>query len=416
MDRIFLETYDVSRLDSVINPLTSRANIYFDNVKSKFTVVRYKSGSHGGRLIYSDFSGRNLTPDDVEKHHDYHDEIDVLCNMCVKNEIGKYFDDKDISQLMTIIVDMQYIPEIQCVNFITAGYRIGIECMQAYLKNEYAIDYILNNKTYRIEGDTLRRIACKAITKDINDSSSFGYSFYNKTLKIRGVDKTEIDKASRNDSRFGSTNNDAQNITNLMRYFTEYVPIAFSWSVYTPVWVRDEAFMSKLKNNTILGLDWVEVQNFSNTGNNMKDIDSVTCYTTRKRLYEIFGFKFEYYNFQFINRIISGLYLGSEGVLDTEYIMQNRDSKSLMLSPIEAKALTADEEDDFDKISSAENARVKLIQPTVLIKKFWSTMSSDTSGNDNKVIRRLSTMNMGMIATDVERRRAASSELFGYVN
>lgn len=408
---LVLKPYDLRGLDDKIKSLNNVA-IFFDYVHSPFRAVVRKDGTNLS-VFYGELKSRRVSDEEFNKTKNYHDDLPAMIGKCVVDILGPYVNDRDLTR----IVDVVYIPEIKGLCFLTAGYKIGCECMKAVygdVKSD-SVEYVITENTKRIQGDDLKRIAARCLFEDINISCALGYAYYNSTLNAKRADEKAIGLADLNDKRFGH-GNVVRDLCSLMRNFKEFVPIGYSWNTYTPFWFTCPSFVQKLKDETILGCDWVEAPNFAIDGTRMRDSGSKTVYTTRKRITQMLGKELKNCNFRFINEIIAGLFLDGDGITGSKFIAVNKDDKRRILTPIEFKALTADEDDDYVIAGSDANAQVRSIPAAILVNKYWDTMMLEDKRSSDGLKEKVSMLSLENIYTDVIGMSKSSAHPFGYID
>lgn len=412
MERIVINPYDIGQLDSKVTPIGNRIDLYFDNVKSDFTAMVYHDTKNRSHVYYSKCQARHYSEEVAKKFTDYHDTLDAMFSECIQNPIGMYLDD---GELYKTIVEVEYIPELRGLNFKTAGYIIGSTCMRARFSSNKAdeVQYIIRNSSYIINGETLDKIAYRYLLKDISDSCSFGYLYYNKSRSIVDAQGNEVKVAQDNDRRFGQKNN-IKGVSSLMRNFTSFVPIGFKWSMYTPIWLQNEEFISRLKNETVLGLDWVEVPNLTYDGNNINDFDTVTFYTTKKRIHQVLGEDFNSYNFRFFNELIAGLFLDGLGYTSAKYAAVNNNNQKKFISPLEYMSLVEDEQCIY-KVTDGNSNVAATALASKLVKRYWATMNPSKHEISKNLIEKVQGLTMESIYSNNAEKRARSNMQFQYV-
>ena len=410
-DILVLNPINKYTIDNIVKSYGTRLDIYFDYRRSEFTAVNTKDYNNKFKVVYSKYQGRKYSYDVMSKQKDYHDILDAMFNECVKNYIAQ---DTPTSELNTMVCDMKMVPELRGLCFITAGYLIGQRCAEAVYGDNKSdtVMYVINKgDTVTISGDLLHEIAARFIIEDIEISSSLGYMYYNRSVGTKNADGDIIRRVTDNTSRYGNAKI-IKGLPSLMRNFTDFVPISFNWSSYTPFWASCKSFISKLKDETTLGLDMIEVDNLTNDGREMKDTHSTTIYTTRRRLYEVLGEKFEVYNFRFMNEIIAGLFLDGEWLTGANGLYVHKSDTRDWCNVLSYQALTPEIRNNYEFKSSPE---LSVYSAKFLVSKYWKTMSDEPAEKANAISRRMSTLNLDSIKADVKQMSENSKELFNYV-
>ena len=331
-----------------------------------------------------------------------------MCNEAINNLTVGFLKD---AELYRVITDVEYMPELRALNFKTAGYCVGMECAKAVygdVKSD-SVQYVIGNNTKVIDGDVMRGLAARYMYKDIMDASNLGYLYYNRSLGVKNIDDSITNLAQDNVKRYG-VGNGVKSLSNLMRNFTDFIPVGFEWSIYTPLYMQSSYFVEKLKTGTVLGLDWIKVDNLTTDGHSIQDLHSVTYYTTKKRLYQVFGEKFDYYNYRFINEVMASLYLGSKLFLNSEFIATKANNE--FITPIQYEALT---DKDRNQYNVVQDEKSKMYAAMKLVATYWKTMRHDKSNESRALVEKLSTLTLKDIECDVETEKDNSYLLFNYV-
>ena len=414
MEKLIIEPFNITKLDDIIKPIGSRLDIYFYNKQSKFTAIVRTDTKNRVFVFYSEYKGRTWSDEVSKNYRDYSKDLDVMCAEYtnVNNIIAPYV---DMPNLYKIVVGVDYIPELKGINIKTAGYVIGHACLEAVYgdnKSDY-VDYILSENTYRIEGEQLKMIANRFLMKDIEDSCNLGYLYYNKTQKKAISETSQISWAEVNTKRFGIQGN-TRELATLMKVFTDFVPIGFNWATYTPIWCNNKEFLNKIQNESRFGLDWLEVKNLTKDGNTIQGYDSVTYYTTKRRMYEVFKCAFDHYNFRFINEIMAGLFLGDKYKINTGYLAINPSTKKTVL-PIEFESMLEDSKASLKVMTKNDNANVSVLPVKMFMDALWKSMHSGVEQYPDELLGTLANLTLDTIHCDVQALTAQSAELFGYV-
>lgn len=397
-------------LDSEIQRLGNRLDLYFDFVRSKYTACVYKNTKNKVCVYYSEFQGKKITYDDMDNYKDYHDNLDVLVGSSVNNLTNGILED---SELFNIICEVRYIPELKGVSFVTAGYLLGQKCMEAvYGDKKYdSVQYIIANTTKTVSGDAMIKIAQRYLAKDIEDSSTLGYYYYNITHQLKNSEGKPVKVARNNIKRFGFENNSVS-LSRIMRNFTDFIPIGYSWVSYTPFWFTVPSFVEKISKYTVLGCDWIEVPNLTINGYDIKDGDTVTYYTTKRRLYELLGEQFDDFNYRFTNNVIASLFLGNDGYTNASKFAFNNSNKMDMITALKYNALS---DKDKESYSLIEDERAPMLAASYLIMLYWESMKNAKGSESNELKSRLSIINLDRVRFDVVQAEENSRELFNYV-
>ena len=398
----------MNQLSNKIKQLGNRIELYFDNTKSKFTAFVCNDSKNNTTVKYTTYKGRTLTDVNSKEYVDYSDNIIGMVNQSVKNILGEITGGP--SELYNQVVDVEYIYELKAINIKTAGYVIGNTCAtNVYaFNNTEAVPYVLDNNTYTIEGDTLLTVAARFMIKDIEDSSSLGYLYHNRSSVIRNRKGDNINAAYNNERKFGGYDS-IKCKANLMRNFKSFIPIAFSWSVYTPIWMKNEEFVRRLKEETILGIDMIEIDNLTFVGTAINDYKSITLYTTSKRIHQVLGEKFEHYNYRFFNELIAGLFLNGKWYSGCNSIAVDSETKSKFILGIEYEALT---ESEKEKYILANNKNCGSIVARKLLKMYWETMNSSIPEYSDVIVNKISNLTMDSIRFDI---KSANKGMLGYI-
>lgn len=409
MNNIVLNQFNLNNLSNIIKQRGNRIELYFDNVKSKFTAFVCNDSKNNIIVKYTTYKGRTLTGLEPKDYDDYSNEPYKMVMASVKNTFGDCIGGP--AELYTQIVDVEYIYELKAINIKTAGYVIGNQCATNVYANGSTnpISYVLSNSAYVLEGEDLLTVAARFMIKDIEDSSSLGYMYHNKSNIIRGRKGDNINAASTNTRKFG-IGDSVKCQANLMKNFTSFIPIAFSWSVYTPIWMQNAEFVRRLKEETILGIDMVEIDNLTFVGTTIPDYKSTTLYTTAKRFHQILNVKFDYYNYRFFNELIAGLFLTGNWYSGCNRIAVDNDTKSKFLIGLEYDALTKTEK---EKYVTASTDKCGTIVANKLLKLYWETMNTSRPEYGDEVVEKIANLTMDNIKFDV---KSASTGLLGYID
>lgn len=408
MDAIVLKPYNLNQLSSKIKQLGNRIELYFDNTRSKFTAFVRNDSRNNITVKYTTYNGRNLEDANSKEYVDYSDNLAGMVNQSVKNTLGEIIDGP--GELYNQIVDVEYIYELKAINLKTAGYVIGNTCAtNVYsFNNIEAVPYVLDNRTYTIQGDTLLTVAARFMVKDIEDSSSLGYLYHNRPKPVRNRKGDIIKVASTNTKKFGISDS-VKCRANLMKNFKSFIPVAFSWSVYTPIWMKNGEFVRRLREETILGIDMIEIDNLTSAGTTINDYKSITLYTTSKRIHQVLGENFDCYNYRFFNELIAGLFLGGKWYSGCDTIAVDAETKTNFILGLEYEALT---ESEKEKYILANNKNCGSLVANKLLKMYWETMNSSRPEYSDIIVNKIANLTMDSIKFDI---KSASKGMLGYI-
>ena len=417
------------RVESIVKDNGIKMNMYFDYMLSQYN-VRLNTTSRGPVVYYSDCPKANLTETDKREHPNLSDTIDHIFETCARerNIIEKFLGEEAVN--LKMICDVVYIPELYGLCFITASYKIGMACLEAvYGKNKSNIvTYTIQDGHLKnISGDTLTRIASAYLMYDMDIAGRLGYSYYVKPVSINTLETSKVRKlAMPNTKRFGSSN--AMNdLPHLMGRFTDFIPVGYKWVSYTPFIFKDEDILMRLSDQTILGCDWISVPNLTYNGRELKSSDkgdSVTYYTTRKRLLNFLGASVQYFNPHFIMRVLYGIAVNGSMNVNADRVaykvVNDKYDLPSTLTEVEYMALTDDERVEYtlSDISEIENGDMfKFVMAQILMNRFAPTMFDEPADSVTNLIRdKISKMSFESIYFDVSEAEARSSEVFDYVS
>jgi len=414
MDNVIIKPYNIGQLTDWIKSLGTRMELYFDYVRSDFTAMVYHDSKNRSKVWYSKCPSRSLTEEAKTKFPDFSDRMDAMIASCVQNPIAMYLEGGEVFKQ---IVAVEYIPELKCVNFKTAGYVIGRACAECvYVKKDLTgVTYIINNTAVNITGDKLKTIAAKYLVKDIEDSNSLGYLYYNRSKIVTAPNGDKIKVPSNNDRRFGNQNN-VNSVSNLMRNFSSFVPVAFQWSVYTPIWMQDEEFVRRLNENTVWGIDMVRVPNLTVDGYSMSDYESYTFYTTEKRVYQTLGTKFEAHHFWFYNQLVVSLFIDGLWYGGSKSLAVNKNKQNEFILGLEYQALTEDDKKHYVYAEDDGSGRVSILPARKYIKMFWPLMNSTQVDIPEDVTERITKFNLINIEYDLESAVKDTKNILNYID
>lgn len=284
-----LKPYNLKNLDDFVKVSGKKLDIYFDFELTDFTARVYTDKSNKSHVFYSNYRGRTLTDDDRAKLRDYSGDLNEMVKLCKRNYMGDILDGGDT---FTTVCDVVLIPEVKGLSFISYGYKIGRACAEKWFNNhdDSPIDYILVESAESISGETLQRVAKRYAFMDIKISSNLGYMLYNRQIAVKDKDGKVKRPAEDNVRRYG-VGPGVSDLASLMRNFTDFIPIGFKWATYTPLCYVKDDFKEYLSNNTVFGMDWIEVPNKNMDGNSLpsgyRPEDSLTFYTTKRCIHRV---------------------------------------------------------------------------------------------------------------------------------
>lgn len=410
---IKIDPINKDTLDDRIKSFDERLNVLFDYTKTDFTIMSYDNSR---KLFFSKCQESKITAEVITTYKDYHDDIAKFFDENTKNIAKGLIENTEI---FSMIVDVVFVPELVAVNFITAGYVIGMSCVDAvYGSNKSeSVDYVVGHGNVEsITGQDLTLMADKYLLNDIEVASRLGYMYYHKTASgFRNTEKKEQRLAQNDMRRFGNASN-INSVTALMRNMTSFVPIGFRWSSYTPFIFKDERFFNRLKNETVLGYDMVEVPNFLKRDYASRGISSETIYTTKKRLHKILNTEVDFYNFSFLYKILAGLYLVDRYYCAAGTVYINKETRQLC-SQIEYSVMN---KVDKDMCILVDNADAAKYASSKLVKMYVSSMilmynSVEQEQSIKEIAGSLAKLTMETIYADVISDTEISTDMFGYV-
>ena len=423
----------------------TKADLYIDYKRTEFAMI-YDSDNR--KVVYAK-AKYNKKLSDIRADGTEISTIQKVIGSHVVNRLSFI----ENSERFNTICDVKYLVELHAFVLLTAGYRIGMACVEEFYKNNgEQVSYIRQKAdgTSQIEDLTeedLEKAAQVYFAYDMEIASSFGYRYYNKLEKItRVADDTTIrsEYAAQDLSRFGIESAPMDKPAKLMKYLTDFIPIGYEFSGYTPFIFTVDEFVSKLKNETVLGLDMINVPNHIQSGKIKDSVKSTAWYTTKKRLYQVLGYKFDYFSFQFVYRLLCGLFLEDVYYLNagSVYVKSSYETNELyqliqslidvttdklpikVITEIEYNALDEDSQSSYKQINGEI---VNKIAATYFVRKFISDMKfgcvshrqflerSGERNNFNSLIENLIEMTLDTISTDVAERERQSNDLFNYV-
>lgn len=436
----------VDKIESQFKNVYSKADLYMDYEKIGYAMM---TDSSVNKVIYAKAKWSDKVEDVKQSEQIY--SCSRICSTFAENRLEFVQN----SELFNMICETKYIIGFHAFVMITAGYKIGMACVREVFgnKNEHpSVSCILENykgsaRTINLTEEEIFKAANIYFVYDMRIAASLGYMYYNKPEKISrmvGDNYVKSTYAAQNMSRFGMENLPIDKPAKLMKYLTDFIPIGYSFSGYTPFIFTVSEFVEKLKKETILGLDMVEVPNHVQNSRVKDEIVSFAWYTTKRRLYEVFGYEFDYFSFQFMYRIMCSLFLGDIGYTNAKRVyisnkfgedeIKNRVAYTIgllddklstkFLPEIEFNSLDEDSQTGYSEISGEV---AKIIMATYITRMFISDMKlkcvshrvyfqdAQRKREFDILIKRLQDLTWDSIYCDVNSKRENSNELFNYV-
>ena len=421
--KLILTPFKLEELDSLIMQFGNQLDVYMNFTYAKYKAKTSQNNKNVVKVGYFDYG----TDDRAKREEDQNEQLkffNILPNILSKRVTNIMKGVVEDENEYNTVCEVKHIPEVLGVTLNTYGYKVGALCAEkVYIDKEVGtVDFVMNGNSIVLNEEQVKIIADRFVLMDIAISDFFGYSYYNKYFAPqKNSDGDTVRPVSDNTRRYGN-GPVVKDVSSLMRNLTDFIPVAFKWVSYSPIWTKDADFMNKLMNETILGADWFEVPNKTKMGHNIssayRDSDSVTFYTTKRRLHQIVPYKFDGYNFKFMNNIVAGLFLDGRWVVGTEFIASKEGSNDRIV-PLQYEALTIDERSSY-KVSGdsdEEKGTSKTFGALNLINATLGSMSQST-GID--VIRYLAAyvrqISFNSIKMDVAQRASESRELFKYIS
>ena len=443
---VTIKQIGVEEIEVKFKRIYSKADLYIDFEKINCAMI---TDNAVNRIIYAEAKWSDKI-DEVKSSKKMY-SCSKLCATFAKNEL----DFVENSELFSMICDTSFVVEFHAFVLLTAGYKIGMACLREIYdrRSEHpSVSYIMQfpdgkTRTVDLTEEEIYRIANIFFVKDMKTAASLGYLYYNKPERIsKQVEGGFIKSvyAAQNTSRFGMENSPIDKPAKLMKYLTDFIPVGYSFSGYTPFIFTVESFVNQLKDRTILGLDMVVIPNYVQASRIRDEITSIAWYTTKRRLYDVLGFDFDYYSFQFIYGLMCSLFLVDAGYTNADsvyisaeysddeiknrvaYIVGVGDDRlsTKVLTQIEFDSLSDDNKNSYRQVSGNI---ARMIMATYFVRLYLSDMklkcmshrifyeNADSRKEFDRIVNKLKDLTLDSIYRDVKSEVDNSNELFNYI-